>query len=82
MRLQQLELLVTLAEQGSLRAAAEVLNITQPALSKSLRRLEEEFGTALVQRSAKGVRLTQVGELLAARAVTVIREVARAHEDI
>ena len=34
MRLQQLELLVTLAEQGSLRAAAEVLNITQPALSK------------------------------------------------
>jgi DNA-binding transcriptional LysR family regulator len=82
MRLQQLELLVTLAEQGSLRAAAEVLNITQPALSKSLRRLEEEFGAALVQRSAKGVRLTQVGELLAARAVTVIREVARAHEDV
>lgn len=82
MRLQQLELLTTLAQQGSLRAAAEVLNVTQPALSKSLRQLEEELGTTLVQRSAKGVRLAPAGELLAARAITVLRELDRAREDI
>lgn len=82
MRLQQLELLISLAEQGSLRAAAEALNVTQPALSKSLRQLEEELGTPLAIRNPKGVRLTQAGELLAARAVTVLRELARAQEDI
>jgi len=82
MRLQQLELLLALAEHGSLRAAADVLNVTQPALSKSLRQLEEEFGTPLALRSPKGVRLTQDGELLTARAITILREIARAHEDI
>lgn len=82
MRLQQLELLLTLAEEGSLRGAASVLNVTQPALSKSLRQLEEEFGIILVRRSAKGVRLAPAGELLAARAATVLREIARAREDI
>lgn len=82
MRLQQMELLLALAEKGSLRSAAETLNVTQPALSKSLRQLEEEFGISLVLRSAKGVRLTSAGELLAARAATVLREIARAREDI
>ncbi|WP_167752941.1 LysR substrate-binding domain-containing protein [Pusillimonas caeni] len=82
MRLQQLELLIALGEKGSLRAAAEQLNVTQPALSKSLRQLEEEFGIALVQRSAKGARLAPAGELLAARAATALRELDRAREDI
>lgn len=82
MRLEQLELLIVLGEHGSLRAAATVLNVTQPALSKSLRQLEEELGTALVRRSAKGVRLTSAGELLSARAVTALRELERARADI
>jgi len=82
MRLQHMHLLLTLAETGSLRAAAEVLNVTQPALSKSLRQLEEEFGTALVLRSSKGVRLAPAGELVAARAASVVRELARAKEEV
>jgi len=82
LRLQQIQLLVTLAETGSLRASAEVLNVTQPALSKSLRLLEEEFGTALVQRSAKGVRLAPAGELLATRAANILREITRAREEV
>jgi len=80
--LSQLKLLITLSEKGSLRAAAEVLNVTQPALSKSLRNLEESLGTTLVQRSTKGVRLTTAGELLTNRAVTALRELERAREDI
>ncbi len=82
MRLQHLELLLTLVEAGSLRAAASRMNVTQPALTKSLRQLEEEFGAELVLRSAKGVRLTAAGELLAARAGTVLREITRAREEV
>ena len=48
MRLQHLHLLLTIAHTGSLRASAEALNVTQPALTKALKQLEEEFGTALV----------------------------------
>lgn len=82
LRLQHMYLLLALAETGSLRAAAEVLNVSQPALSKSLRQLEDEFGTALVQRGAKGVRLAPAGELVAARAATVVRELERAKEEV
>ena len=82
MRLQHLHLLLALAQSGSLRASAQLLNVTQPALTKALRQLEEEFGTALVLRSPKGVRLTSAGELLAARAGTVVRELARAREEV
>ena len=82
MRLQHLHLLLTLAQTGSLRASAETLNVTQPALTKALKQLEEEFGTALVLRSPKGVRLAPAGELLAARAATVVRELERAKEEV
>ena len=61
MRLQQLQLLLTLARTGSMRASAVAMNVTQPALTKALKQLEEEFGAPLVLRSPKGVRpaLTQ-----------------------
>ena len=82
MRLQHLHLLLTLAKTGSLRASAQTLNVSQPALTKALRQLEDEFGTALVVRTPKGVRLAPAGELLAARAATVVREIDRAREEV
>jgi len=82
MRMQQLHLLLALAETGSLRAAAETLHVSQPALTKALRQLEEEFGATLVQRSPKGARLAPAGELLAARAASALRELARAREEV
>ena len=82
MRLQQLRLIIAIAESGSLRAVAEQMNVTQPALTKTLRLLEEEFGAALAVRSAKGVRLTAAGELLAARSAIVLREIDRAREEV
>lgn len=82
MRLQQLQLILALAHTGSLRAAALHLNVTQPALSKALRLLEEEFGAPLVVRTPKGARLAPAGELLAARAAIVLREIERAREEI
>ena len=42
MRLQHLHLLLTIVQTGSLRASADILNVTQPALTKALRQLEEE----------------------------------------
>lgn len=82
MRLEQLHLIQALSEHGSLRAAAQAMNLSQPALTKSLRLLEEEFATPLVVRTPKGVRLTPAGNLVAARAATVLREVGRAREDV
>ncbi len=82
MRLQQLQLLLTLARTGSMRASAAAMNVTQPALTKALRQLEDEFGATLVVRSPKGVRLAPAGEMLAARAATVVRELERAREEL
>lgn len=82
MRLQHLHLLLALAKSGSLRASAQILNVSQPALTKALRQLEDEFGTALVVRTPKGVRLAPAGELIAARAATVVRELDRAREEV
>ena len=82
MRLQHLHLILTVAETGSLRASAERMNVSQPALTKALRQLEDEFGTAMVLRSPKGVRLTPAGELLAARAASAMRELDRAREEV
>lgn len=82
MRLQQLQLLLNLGSEGSLRAAAVRMNLTQPALTKALRSLEEEFGAPLVQRLPKGVRLTAVGEQVASHAARALREIERAREDV
>lgn len=65
-----------------MRASAVALSVTQPALTKALKQLEEEFGATLVVRSPKGVRLAPAGELLAARAATVVREIERAKEEV
>jgi DNA-binding transcriptional LysR family regulator len=81
-RLEQLQLILTLLTTGSLRGAAEKMHVTAPALTKALQQLEDELGTALVNRSAKGVRLTPAGELLAARASSALREIDRAREEV
>ena len=82
MRLQQLQLLQHIAEIGSLRAAAERMHVSQPALTKALRHLEDEFGTTLVTRSPRGARLSAAGELLSARAGVALRELDRAREEV
>lgn len=64
MNLQQLRHFVTLAETGSFRKAAERLHMTQPPLSVSIRKLEEDLGLALFVRAAQGVTLTPAGESL------------------
>lgn len=66
--LRNLRQFVAIAEQGSYRRASEVLFIAQPALSVSIRKLEESVGTTLLKRGARGVTLTEAGVALLADA--------------
>ena len=61
MTLQQLHYLITITETGSLNKAAEVLYISQPSLSSSIKELEKEVGITIFHRSGKGVSLTNDG---------------------
>jgi DNA-binding transcriptional LysR family regulator len=68
MELRDIEYFAVVAEHGNVRRAAEALDLSPPALSKSLRRLEAAVGAKLVTRTPKGVALTAVGGALAAQA--------------
>lgn len=71
-----------IAEAGSIHRAAELLGLSQPALTVSLRNLEQELNVALLERSVKGVTLTPAGRLLH-RHVVVLRTASRqAFEDL
>jgi len=56
---------LTVAERGAIGEAAVALNLSQPALSRRVGLLEEEFGTPLLERSGRGVVLTDAGRLVA-----------------
>jgi LysR family cyn operon transcriptional activator len=58
-----LQYLIAIAEQGSYTRAAEVLHVSQPALSQQIKLLEEALQTSLLDRSGRSVRLTHAGEI-------------------
>ncbi|MGP6087594.1 pca operon transcription factor PcaQ [Antarctobacter jejuensis] len=62
-KLRHLEAVTTIARHGSLKSACAELNLTQPALSKTLKELEELLGAVLMTRDRAGVRLTPEGEV-------------------
>jgi DNA-binding transcriptional LysR family regulator len=64
MNLHLLRLFATVAEQGSFSRAASMLYISQPAISKGVQELERQLGTALLDRSGRGVTLTEAGATL------------------
>src|SRR5690606_10391658 len=68
MNLQQLRHLIALAENGGFRKAAEKLHMTQPPLSASIKRLEEDLEVTLLSRGSGGTTLTEIGQAIAAEA--------------
>ena len=70
------------AEQKSFSGASARLRIAQPALSRQIRRLEEELGVELFTRHARGVDLTDAGEILLARVYTIFRQVEQTRDDV
>ncbi|EDS1442161.1 LysR family transcriptional regulator [Salmonella enterica] len=71
-RLRHLHTFVAVAQQGTLGRAAETLNLSQPALSKTLNELEQLTGTRLFERGRLGARLTVPGEQFLTHAVKVL----------
>jgi LysR family transcriptional regulator, transcription activator of glutamate synthase operon len=82
MDLRQLRYLVALAEERNFTRAASSEHIAQPALSQQIRRLEDELGLALVERTTRRVSLTEAGELLAVRARRVLAELEAAQSEL
>jgi DNA-binding transcriptional LysR family regulator len=64
MELRAVDYVLAVAEHGSLRAAAQALGITQPALTKAVRRMEDETGVRLFDRTGRGVQPTVYGEAM------------------
>ncbi len=64
MDLDLLKSLVAVADAGAITEAANRLGLTQPALTRRIQQLEEEFGAELLSRSRKGARLTEMGQLV------------------
>jgi DNA-binding transcriptional LysR family regulator len=64
MDINQLEVLVTVAKEKSFSRAADILGRTQPAISQAIRRLEQEIGEKLFDRSSKDGTLTSAGNVL------------------
>ncbi|HTY85009.1 MAG TPA: LysR substrate-binding domain-containing protein [Silvibacterium sp.] len=69
---------VTLSEQLHFRRAAEILHVSQPALSKQIRRLEDRLGGPLLIRRSHGVHLTPAGQVLVEHARPIIEDATSA----
>ncbi len=75
MNIRDLEYLVALAEYRHFRRAADACHVSQPTLSGQIRKLEDELGVMLLERTSRKVLFTQQGLLLVEQAKTVLREV-------
>lgn len=75
MDLQQLEYLVAIAREGTISKAAEKMHISQPALSRSIQRLEDDLGFSLFDRTKNKVFLNQDGLMVVEYAKRVLNEV-------
>ncbi len=77
-----LRIVHALSITGSITAAAESLACSQPAVSQHLKKLEQRLGVSVIERVGRGVRLTQVGEVLARHARVVTAEIEAALSEI
>jgi DNA-binding transcriptional LysR family regulator len=78
----RMRVLREVAARGSFSAAAEALNFTQSAVSQHVAALEREVGTQLVERGARGVRLTEAGQLLVGHADAILARIECAEDEL
>src|SRR3954464_3667649 len=78
----RLRVLKEVAAKGSFSAAAESLAYTQSAVSQQIAALEREAGLQLVERSARGVHLTDAGRVLVGHADVILRRLADAEAEL
>lgn len=82
MRLNQIRDFLATVDAGSIRGAARRLSLSQPALTKSLRQLENELGAVLLTRGVRGARPTDLGRAFLARARAVSADLRRARDEL
>src|SRR5215218_9249859 len=78
----RMRVLREVAVRGSFSAAAEALSFTQSAVSQQIAALEREAGTVLVERSARGVRLTEAGSAVVRHAEAILARLAEAEAEL
>lgn len=82
LRLRHLELLTVLRDQPTVRGAARRLSLSQPAVSKMLREIEDVFGAPLFDRSRSGVAPNALGQAAIRRAAVICNEVALTEDEV
>ena len=82
MELYQLEELAAFAEYGSISKAAESVGVSQPAMSRSMKLLEEDIGVPIFQRTSNTIQLNDTGRLAASLAIEITASVRKAMEEI
>lgn len=82
MEIQQLEYFKVVAEMQHMTHAAERLNISQPALSKSISNIEQEIGVPLFDRQGRSISLNRYGKLFLESVDTILDEFQKAKEEI
>ncbi|MBL0419069.1 LysR family transcriptional regulator [Ramlibacter sp. AW1] len=82
MKLQTLQGLIHIEELGSIRAAAQQLHLSQPALTAAIQQLEEELRAPLLVRTKQGATLSEFGRAFMPRARLIVGEARRAREEI
>jgi LysR family nitrogen assimilation transcriptional regulator len=64
MTLYGLQLLVSVAKEGSITKVSKMLRVSQPSVSQHLRRLQDEFGVVLFTKNKRGLELTEHGKVI------------------
>lgn len=80
--LRQIRYFATVAETGSISAAAAKLDLSQPSLSEALARLEDGLGVQLLVRGNRGIQLTDAGRLFASRGRDIVEQVDKALAEV
>ncbi|MGJ8532060.1 MAG: LysR family transcriptional regulator [Alphaproteobacteria bacterium] len=82
MNLNQLRFFLSIAETGSVTRSAELLHLSQPALTRGIRQLEEELGVSLFQRLPRAMRLTRFGTSFLRHAQSVFVQLENAQAEL
>jgi DNA-binding transcriptional LysR family regulator len=80
--LAQIQYFVAVAEEGHVGRAANALRIAQPAVSRQIRRLEDELGASLFVRTPRGMELSGSGHVFLGHARAILERVRAAEEAI
>lgn len=82
LKLRQLKLLTVIAEEGTVLRGSQLLNIAQPAATKSIKELEDALGVELFVRSSRGVTPTLFGEVMIKHAKLILTQLRHASEEL